>query len=286
MEVLMSSLTTLKDYTDAASGASDRGRFVLIVMITISVLAFGAFWNSWQGSWVNARLNEAKDAYRLKVWDYHNKSLSNPDSAKIFDEAHWFVQLRGLEDSTRLKEYLGDLQKIQLEQIMQIHVPFFGMTVDVNDLGILGGLAFVVVLIWMNFSLMREANNLTIAFNWAKVNGALGECYRILTMRQVLTLPIVGSGIPRNRFWQKIPKSLLLLPAIVQLLIFCYDVYSNQLGLSISLANTIILYVLSFCFLVLITILTYLCFELTSEIDKIWKDAYKEIVSTQPDFVI
>jgi integrase len=52
----------IKDYVAAARTSSDRGRFVLLVLITTSVLAFVAFWNSRPASWLNSRIEMARIA--------------------------------------------------------------------------------------------------------------------------------------------------------------------------------------------------------------------------------
>src|SRR5712691_6979684 len=46
----------LAPYVEGAGRASDRNRFVMIVIVIASTLAFGTYWNSRQSSWINSRI--------------------------------------------------------------------------------------------------------------------------------------------------------------------------------------------------------------------------------------
>ena len=45
-----------------------------------------------------------------------------------------------------------------------IRVPFFGFSFDVNDLGFIGGIGFVIILVCFRLCLSREIDNLRLSF--------------------------------------------------------------------------------------------------------------------------
>ncbi|MDX6693255.1 MAG: hypothetical protein QOF02_858 [Blastocatellia bacterium] len=52
----------LKPFIESTIAASVRLRWVFVVMITASILALGAFWNSLEGTWFNSRIVTARKA--------------------------------------------------------------------------------------------------------------------------------------------------------------------------------------------------------------------------------
>src|SRR4051794_25498210 len=114
----------LQQYVDAAKEATTRTRQILLVMIVSSILVFAACWNSLEGSWVNQRLVDTR------------KAVGSSKPGEVPLEQYFKLMW---------------MQRIRAEQVSQIHVPFLGINFDVDDLGMLGGIAFVVLLIWVNY---------------------------------------------------------------------------------------------------------------------------------------
>src|ERR1051325_5499773 len=52
----------LKPFIEATIASAARFRRVLIVLIVTSILAFGAFWNAAEWSWINSRIHVARAA--------------------------------------------------------------------------------------------------------------------------------------------------------------------------------------------------------------------------------
>lgn len=278
----------LKQSIEATTSSSSRGRRVLIVLITASVLAFGAFWNSRQGSWINSRVRVASGAEKLLrlnkeyyaggTTEQRKEEIVRELQSKIYDEPKRFISIRGLQTSEELDPLIKKVRDIQTERVMFIHVPFFGVLFDINDLGMLGGFAFVVLLMWFRFSLWHESSNLKTTFAKATEKNCLPLSYELLSMHQVLTVPCsLGKDRPRQRPWGKIALLLFFLPSAVQLTVLAYDAYSFEFGSTISLFNTIVSIAVSLAFLVLIIILTVYCVELSREIERTWKKAFAEV---------
>jgi hypothetical protein len=194
------------------------------------------------------------------------------------DNAQKWLANRGIRTLGQLKPYAERLDTARVDYIVLIRIPFFGIVLDVNDLGALGGFTFVVILLWFRFSLWREYYNLNSTFKAAKTDEDLEFCYRALSMSQVLTVPpALSKHQPKERPWGKVVRILYFLPLAVQLIIFIYDCLSFNYGLEISPFNTIVGFSMSLCFLSLSALLTYWCFRLSSEIDKEWEETAKHL---------
>jgi hypothetical protein len=264
----MKEIDFLQQYVDAAKEATTRTRQILLVMIISSVLVFAACWNSLEGSWVNQRLVQARN------------DAGNGSSIDV-----------PLKTSYRLMW----LQRIRAEQVSQIHVPFLGISFDVDDLGMLGGIAFVVLLIWVNYSLWHQSYNLKLAFDLAKgldvkesvqtgkkSGGLLYYTYQNLAMHQVLTIPPIpatrrGGGGNDVGIWLKMSKVLYALPLIVQTFVVVHDLMTVNLAQVLSEGGTTFILITEHFFLALIVALTIICFRRWRKTYATWKSVADEI---------
>lgn len=276
--------SSIEHYITAGAASASRGRSILIVMITTSILAFSAFWNSRQGSWLNTRLRLAVDAQHWISMKEEDRVKLTADQMEYFRPAKEFLEVRGINSVDQLNEMVKRLQAVQSDQVNLIRIPFFGSVFDVNDLGLLGGFSFVILLLWFKFGLSRELQNISLTFNEAKRRNQLKVCYQQLAMQQVLTVPRMLPDEPHHRqispsFWDKMPKILFILPFGVHSIVFGYDLYSFKFGMSVSQFNTIFNTAFSLLFLVLILILTVNCYTVSREISNEWNEAYNKLIS-------
>jgi len=91
-------------------------------------------------------------------------------------------------------QFYGAAARDYVDNAFTVRVPFFGVAFDVNDLGLLVGIGFVVILLLLRFSLGSEIVGLRISFkNVTALSQEPGELlerfYELLAMRQVFTLP-------------------------------------------------------------------------------------------------
>jgi hypothetical protein len=316
----------LEPFIDATIASAARFRRVLIVVILTSVLAFGAFWNAAQWSWINSRIRVAHNAEAYlslekikeqlndtnQMLKEHQEKLARADLSKEevdklrgeetqlrrdaesktkekdklekalsdddYKDARQWVTQRGIKKPEHVTPYVQRLETIRVENVLLIRIPFFGIILDVNDLGLIGGFTFVVVLMWFRFSLWREYYNLRSSFKEAKSIQDLEFCYKSLAMSQVLTVPpSLLTHQPKERPWGKVVRILYFLPLTVQLTIMVYDGVSFQRGWVLSKFNTVFGLSFGIGFLFINALLTYWCFRLSIEIDKEWKEAADNI---------
>ncbi|HKP12212.1 MAG TPA: hypothetical protein VJZ91_08890, partial [Blastocatellia bacterium] len=168
----------LEPFIESTISAAARFRRVLLVIIITSVLAFGAFWNARLGSWINARLETARSAQHY--WDLKERLLQIPaelnavnqslsqtpagnEAYKLAEQkrslegerervqqemdhtdpgAVQWLQRKGLQSKDAIAAEVGRLED-QKARHRSIPIPFFGIDLDINDLGLLGGFTFV-----------------------------------------------------------------------------------------------------------------------------------------------
>jgi hypothetical protein len=204
------------------------------------------------------------------------KNLEDNLSKNYVNAAKW-INERGITSKDQLGPIIQRWENARVEYVALVRIPFFGIVFDVNDLGLLGGFTFVVVLMWFRFSLWREYNNLRTTFREVK-SEHLKICYMTLAMNQVLTVPpALSQNQPREKPWGTVVRLLYFLPVIIQLTIFLYDCYSFEDGRLVNEFNTIFGISVSLCFLVLSGMLTYWCYHLSDEIDKEWDKAFDKL---------
>ncbi|MGB7921605.1 MAG: hypothetical protein WCF57_00035 [Pyrinomonadaceae bacterium] len=299
--MLPSEMNYLAPFIEGTITASARFRLVLIVLITASILGFAAYWNSRQESWLNSRVRLARNAtkYMSRYGDLNvikeqlsvlTKKLMKGDIAEdeiaerdeLENVTQWLVSSR-IYTKEQLETISRTLEMTRMQSVLLVDVPFFGVTFDVNDLGMLGGFTFVVILMWFRFTLWREYYNLSLTFKEAAKNKEhLKFCYKALAMGQVLTVPPdLFEPQPSRQPGGKVVRFLYALPVTVQLIILYNDLCSFNVGWIVSKGNTMLSISMSLVFIVLSALLTYWCVKLSIDIDKTWEETAEDIRETE-----
>jgi hypothetical protein len=163
-----------------------------------------------------------------------------------------------------------------VENVRFVRVPFFGIAFDVNDLGVMGGIGFIIILLLWRHSLSREIKSLKISFREAVNHGHLYHFYQALAVRQVFTVPDM-QGEKRNRFLAVSPKAVCLLPVLIYLFgvgydfasVFYYGLYASKAVAAQLIFELLLLFIISY--------LSYRCLERQKHIDKIWRRYWKRV---------
>lgn len=230
----------IRDYLEASSDASTRTRMIIIVLTVASVLAFMGLLNSIQSQWMHRRM--------LLLGDIHASYTASklgpyPTEAayKTSDEYKHAIE----QYERRYYELCAAVERAYVEGSFVIRVPFLGFTFDVNDLGLIAGLGFLVILGCYRFFLSREVDNLRLSFEEAQKIGKreTREFYTLLAMRQVFTVPETGY-IKKSGFLIHTPKLLAWLPFMVYIAISAHDTLTAGIGLALQETR---FQVLTFC---------------------------------------
>jgi hypothetical protein len=92
-------------------------------------------------------------------------------------------------ETYRWKTFFEAMTKTAAENKYTVHVPFFGIAFDVNDIGILGGFSLWIVLILLRLSLRSQIVSLRIGFKEAFERNEERYFYEILAAQQVFVFP-------------------------------------------------------------------------------------------------
>jgi hypothetical protein len=176
------------------------------------------------------------------------------------------------------KEVQRSLVFTYIENIRYIKIPFFGIAFDVNDLGTIGGLGLLIILIMFRYSLSREIKNLRYAFKKSRQHGYLDDFYHALAMKQVFTVPKM-KRLKRNK---KLALSYIfvpLLPALIFTAGVFYDWWSVIKTGVYNYRDAKFTLWIELLWWVPVWILALRCAERIFHIDEIWKAQWGVLMS-------
>jgi hypothetical protein len=187
----------LREYVEAFKSSSDRARYALYAVIIATVLVAIATYNFQSWSW---------PIRRIEAWYGHPVDAQkgqDPSAAKTAAE----TQMKAIAtvffggDVERLKTAREEYIKQFTARSVFNASPIPGVSIDYNDLGILGGIALVLLMLILVVCIMREHENLYLAlYKVRRLCTIRGEdhtrgdskanlLYHALAMSQVLSSP-------------------------------------------------------------------------------------------------
>ena len=267
-EQRMKDSVDIQVYVSAATESSRRTSSAMYLLLVASVVIFAAYWNVRPGSWTASRIIMSEDALRWYGWREEARAKLSPDQRAQFDRSRRFAQMFNLTTREALEADIKHHTDRYRQQSV-ISIPIFNIQVDVSDLGLLGGFTFVNLLILLRLSLGRELANLKFVFAEANRRQQLQTAFHLLSMHQVLAVP-PHQGAMIGRFWSKTNRALLVLPLIIQSLVFKNDWQTREYGMALNEANTVAQLGAGVTSLLLITVLTMMCFRIWEAYDREW----------------
>lgn len=176
-------------------------------------------------------------------------------------------------DEKRRLQRQAETIRAYVDNVQWITIPVFGISIDVNDLGAVGGFSLFIIVLLLRFSLSREIKNLNVSFREAARHDKLSPFYHALAMRQVLTMPKMH-GERRNIGLVAGSMIFAVMPLIVLSLGVSYDIYT-AFGLRMYEADSVQATLLLGAFwVVLVSYFSLRCVERKLHIDQIWDDYY------------
>lgn len=261
----------IQDYLEASADASKRSRSLVIVLVVASVLVFAALLNSIQTQWLHLRMLAIGNIQSPYVESKIGTIPSDVAGKKLY-EARYLTLCDAIE-------------KAYVEASFVIKVPFFGISFDVNDLGLFGSVGFLVILTCYSFFLSRELDNLQISFKAARVLGVaeFKRFYQLLSMRQVFTIPRTDFTT-RDRlqalFRKLVSKLITWVPFVLILAVVINDYRTRFILKDIGPAAEVRFQHNWWYELIALAVMVYLSAIITTrlwEMDAIWDACWKEI---------
>lgn len=175
--------------------------------------------------------------------------------------------------------------KSYVDNTFFVKAPFFGIVFDINDVGLIGGISLICVLVMLRFSLSREIKNLNFAFKEAVAHGQLPDFYYELAMHQVLTIPEMRDE-KRNRLLALAPQLVCLFPTFVYMLGISYDYITIFWMKLFDWRGNIILIVIEFLCFLAIASLSRRCRERLRHITGIWDDYWSHMGGAKSKVIV
>jgi hypothetical protein len=159
------------------------------------------------------------------------------------------------------------------DNVMFIKIPVFGIAIDVNDLGFIGGISIFIILCLLRFGISREIKNLNISFKEAFQHNKLCKFYHSLAMHQVLTVPNM-EGETTNKQLVILSKLVYLMPVVVLCFGVGYDFYSIFRLFLFPWSEVQTQILIQLITLVFVIVISLRCLERQLHIDRIWGQYY------------
>lgn len=183
-----------KPYLDAVNMASQRSRYVVYVLVAAVLLISTAYRNTSFPDWTDSRLTrlqEASTCIEAKLEDDEcEKSIGYAKGFLFQGTSSIEAKISRQELTAELREQINAFIRQRTDELF-LHLPFFGITIDMNDLGVAVGLLLASILYVLYASLKSEFDNVETARK--KLNKMSKEQRSdnvdLLLMAQVLASP-------------------------------------------------------------------------------------------------
>jgi hypothetical protein len=312
----------IDQYIRALGVSSSRVRFVMLAVIVASVAAAATLWGERGDAWARDRLQAVSNfhaiATRCKTWDHFSHALGcardlkqnkllgggrlnaqqkrakedivswrNPTDRSCIDEcaAANFFQGYGINTEAGAKAFEEQQWNAFVNNILYVKTPVLGLTFDINDLGLIAGGTFAILMLVMVFYTHRAHENLFLAMWKVRELATKGNCfdqpgskanllYHALAMEQVFTVPPTLARWNDRPIFRKAHYVLFLIPVVVQGFILANDIHSAAIGMDFSNRQTMIsLFGQAFLILVVGTFCALCCGHLHAD-DTLWDQTF------------
>lgn len=270
------------EFVEACERASARTRWVILVMIVASVVGFTASWKAGTSGWIEGRLTLARDALMYFRVPENEKNILMSENPEKYSKVEKWIEARFINTESQIQAHVLYMEKVYTENVRLIRLPFFAITLDTNDLGVICGITFIIMMLVFRLNVGRELENYDEIFNHIATDTNREVLYKLLRMNQVLSTPPDSKG-KQSLFWLIIPKLLYILPLLVQFFIIYNDLTTLPQGMLISASSTILVMIISVSCFVLLLVLTVQCVYRAIQLDQIWQAASLSIAGKQSD---
>jgi len=252
---------------------SGRNVRILTAVLAIScIITSITAWNSFSESWLANRIELHENQV---YWLEFIKTNSIPPNLQPAELAI-YLDAKEYYDSKRYNEKilmanLLSLKNIHNNEVIFVNTPYYGIKFDVNDLGLISGLTFSFILLFLAYALVVKRNHLVTAFATIERlpdQNTVILAYELIRMDQTLTVTNTNEAINKLRW---ITKSLYVLPFVIHSVILYNDIRTFRSGSIVHLGNTILQYAYTGIFEILILALTLACYYAVYQTDNVWR---------------
>ena len=253
----------LSEFVEAMRTSSDRARYAFYVVVVATVLIFITNHNIHEDSWPRRRLDKwyqyAREPGRWyqsppKTAGRNGSRIDAIKAAYKRDASDWYdpPEYLGSGDPNRLKAVRAEYTKQFASRAIFTTSPIPGVSIDINDLGLMSGIALVLLLLVLVMTIAREHENLQLSLY--KVRRVCAEdkeasqrgdsraniLYHTLAMTQVLNAPPTLARWGRHGVLHYL-RLVFLAPALVYSWVFWTEWRTQYIAALYGIDNTRIL---------------------------------------------
>jgi len=219
----------LGQYIDSFKSSADRARSVFYIVLTVSLLIATTTWNLNSESWAQLRLQK---------WAHETLMFPEEPLKQSSTPAE-----RATESKIR-HVYLDHYPQNYVSEMVLVNLPLLGISVDVNDFGLLGGITLTLLMALLLLSIRRMDENLYLAiFKIRRLHEEEGRredgdsranlLYHALAMGQVFYHPPTLARWRIGRL-QGLMQQILRLVLFIPFLVHAWTVLGNARTLYIA----------------------------------------------------
>jgi hypothetical protein len=287
--------TIMLYFLQKVDNASKNVRYIVVLIALASIVSSIGVWNSREKSWQGRRIQFYE--YQIK---WHDCFLNKNSEDSLLDtyrtdpesiEKYFQIKSYYLEHSyskEMLNQLLVNLKTSNFNNIFLVNVPIVGTSFDINDIGIVSGLTFIIALMVLLYSLMFKYNQIKNSFEVFRESRDqidYKKFLKLLLINQVLTVDRYKVGeIAAGKFGLEkiirlrcLPLSLYMVPFITHTFIFIFDVCTFRIGIILGQTYSLWVCIISGFLAFLILLITIFIYIQLNSIDKLWKEIYHEL---------
>lgn len=214
------------------------------------------------------------------------RSGSNIDPDLKIRAIMWIEQ-HNITSIAEIEDIILIFEEVWVHSATILHVPILGIVFDINDLGMITGISFVILMIMLVFSISRYHENLFLSIWFVRDISKKEEepiapesmanlVYHSLAMTQIFNNPPTlarykakGSAWPLKVVFITIP--------IIQGAIFIHDISTIDIGQVYNTSFTIISLLVQVISIIINAIIAYMCWHYVRASGIRWKRVFNKI---------
>jgi hypothetical protein len=259
-------------YVNALRSSSDRARYALYAVIVATVLIFVVNHNVQKDSWPRRRLD---------TWYSYARADGSAGRRKLPEEI-------ANGDPERLKALREEYVKQFAARSIFNASPLPGVSIDVNDLGWMGGLTLSILMLFLVLSISKEHENLHLALYKVRLLAAHSDpsgtradsranlLYHALAMTQVLNSP------PSLARWHRqsafnVPRLIFIIPFFVYAVIVKNEAETSYVSYIYNVKDATVVIILEILLTACIFFLGLLAWLHSSAMSARWTRAFYRV---------
>lgn len=260
---------------------------IIIIIFIASVISVSAVWNSLQGNWLTNRIKlHENQVHWIKYMEGDSIPFNLPEDERrdFFNAKKHFKKHRYTKGICTAN--LKNLNNSKINNVLRVKVPWFGIDYDVNDIGFISGIIFILLLFTLNYAYSIRSKNLFSVLEIIEKEQdeetqqtliILARSFQVFSLR-VETIESKYAWIRNSqKYLGFIPSFFTYFPLAVLSLILIHDGLTFTIGSQYSLLSAIIGIVSNIGCLIFVFVLTIILRYNRLAVEKFWHENFNKL---------